>query len=617
MITYKEFEVINTMLKSKEPIINVPEYVYSNVHYYAFKSQTEVVELVSSLQRKGYIADGRVTLAGMKEIEPLRVNNAVILAAGGADINAKSVYNMPKGLFVKNGETLIERQIRQLKEAGIDDITVVIGYKQELYFFLVDKWGVKLEINTDLKKNSIYTLYVARNYLSSTYILNCDNYYEENPFSQYEFNAFHATVYKEDAHNELVVKKNQSGRILEMFSCAKSGECVYGHSYFDPEFSRRMVGYMDEEISDFRISAMFWEEFVSRHADDLEMYVREYPADFLFEFDSIQEIQNIEGLFLSNVSGWINEKICSVLDCSENEISDINVLEKGLSNILFTFVVRGVKYIFRYPGDSTQFFIYRKNECVANKLAAKAHADDTFIYIDEQGAKISKFRENCIDLHGKYYYDVELMKRVAKKIRAFHDVGYDMPGWEEYNYDPVWQTERLFKEASKMKGDLFRIFEREWVQIRKLQKYADLDGVKHTMCHNDINIDNVLLTEDTLDIIDYEFAGYNDPGYDFGRVIAGFEYEADEPKILDILEAYFGRPATEMEHRHWMAYSTIHNWYYVGWALYKESINEYTRDWMLFFYKQTNKLLKWCLPKYEAVYGPMEDPKAAPEGWKK
>ncbi len=51
------------------------------------------------------------------------------------------------------------------------------------------------------------------------------------------------------------------------------------------------------------------------------------------------------------------------------------------------------------------------------------------------------------------------------------------------------------------------------------------------MCHNDINIDNVLMTEDTLDIIDYEFAGYNDPGYDFGRVIAGLDYEVDEPKI--------------------------------------------------------------------------------------
>ena len=616
MITYKEFEVLNTMLKSNETILNIPEYVYTNVHYYAFKSQDEVEGLVKSLEEKGYVRDNQVTQLGLQEIEPLKVRNAVILAAGGGDINAKSVYNMPKGLFVKNGETLIERQIRQLKEAGINDITVVVGYKQELFFFLVDKWGVNLEINTDLKKNNVFSLYMAKNFLESTYILNCDNYFEENPFSQYEYNSFHATVFKEDAHNELVVKKNQSGRILDVYSCAKSGECIYGHAYIDAELSRRLVKFMDEEIDDFRISALFWEEFIARHSDDLEMYVREYPSDFLFEFDSIQEIQNIDGLFLSNVSGWINEKICSVLNCTEDEITDINVLQKGLSNILFTFVVRGERYIFRYPGDSTQFFIYRKNECVANKLAAKAHADETYIYIDEQGAKISKFRENLIDLHGKYYYDVELMKRVAQKIRAFHDVGYDMPNWEEFNYDPVWQTERLFKEASKMKGDLFKIFEKEWVQIRKLQKYADMDGVKHTMCHNDINIDNVLLTDTTLDIIDYEFAGYNDPGYDFGRVIAGFEYSADEPKILDILEAYFGRPATEMEHRHWMAYTTIHNWYYVGWALYKESINEYTRDWMLFFFKQTNKLLKWCLPKYEAVYGPMEDPKAAPEGWK-
>lgn len=106
------------------------------------------------------------------------------------------------------------------------------------------------------------------------------------------------------------------------------------------------------------------------------------------------------------------------------------------------------------------------------------------------------------------------MKRIAKKIRAFHEEGYNLPDWEEYNYDPIWQCERLFKEASKMKGDLFKIFEKEWSIMRKLQKYADMDGVKHTMCHNDINIDNVLVTDTTLDIIDWEFAGYNDPAYD-------------------------------------------------------------------------------------------------------
>jgi thiamine kinase-like enzyme len=130
-----------------------------------------------------------------------------------------------------------------------------------------------------------------------------------------------------------------------------------------------------------------------------------------------------------------------------------------------------------------------------------------------------------------------------------------------------------------------------------------MDGIRKTMCHNDINGDNVLLTETTLDIIDWEFAGFNDPGYDFGRVIAGLEYEADDPRIAIILEAYFGRPATEIEYLHFMAYSAIHNWYYVGWALYKESINESSRDWMLFFFKQTVKLVRWCLPRYRELYG--------------
>ncbi|MDO4179046.1 MAG: phosphotransferase [Phascolarctobacterium sp.] len=606
MINYKEFEVIRTILKLDAFAEDLAQQVYDSVHYYVFKSKVEVESLLAALYKKGYIKEGRVTKIALEEIEPLRVKNAVILAAGGADITAKSVYSMPKGLFVKNGETLIERQIRQLKDSGIENITVVIGYKQELYFFLEDKWGVNLEINPDLKKNNIYSLYIAKRYLGSTYICNCDNYFEENPFSQYEYNAFHATVWKEDAHNELVIRKNSSGRILEVSSCAQAGECIYGHAYIDGEFSRRLVQYLDQEIADFRIAALFWEEFVSRHAEDLDMYARVYPDDFVFEFDSIQEIQNIDGLFLDSVSERINTTICDVLHCHKNDIRDIVILQKGLSNILFTFVVRGERYIFRFPGDSTQFFIYRQNECVAQKLGAKAHADDTYVYIDETGMKISKYRENCIDLHGVYYDDLEIMKRVAKKIRAFHEEGYNIANWEEYDYNPIWQAERLFKEASKMKGNLFKVFEKEWSMMRKLQKYADMDGIRHTMCHNDINLDNVLLTEKTLDIIDWEFAGFNDPGYDFGRVIAGLDYDVDEPKIVEILEAYFGRPATEKEHLHWMAYSAIHNWYYVGWALYKESINESSRDWMVFFYKQAKKLAKWCLPRYELMYGPLE-----------
>lgn len=605
MTSYKEFEVIRTLLKADGPVSDIPAYVWKNMPYYAFKSQAELRDLVAQLEEKDYLSGGVVTSKALLEIEPLRVKNAVILAAGGSDISAKSVYSMPKGLYVKNGETLIERQIRQLHEAGIMDVTVVVGYKQEMYFFLEDKWGVTLEINPDLKKNNIYSLYTARAHLDSTYICNCDNYFEENPFSAYEYDAFHAAVYKDNAQNELLVRKNASGRILEVYSGAPAGLCIYGHAYLDTKFAQRLIGYLEAEIEDFRVTSLFWEEFVSRHVEDLDMYAREYSAEFVHEFDSIQEIQNIDSLFLESVSGKINEKICQVLSCREADITNVEILQKGLTNVLFTFVVKGVKYIFRYPGESSSFFIYRKNEVRAQMLAAKAGVDNTYVYIDETGIKISKFVEHCKPLGDIYYHDLEFMKELARKIRKFHDEGISMPDWEEFRYNPIEQCEKLMQEASKLKGNLFHIFEKEWAAMRKLYAYTERDGIPKTMCHNDINGDNCLLNDHQFEVIDWEFAGFNDPAYDFGRVIAG--YELEDPAIDAILEAYFGRPATELERLHFIAYMGIHNWYYVGWATYKESINESSRDWMLFFYRQAKRVIAYALPKYEALYGPLPE----------
>ena len=48
-----------------------------------------------------------------------------------------------------NGEALIERQIRQLHEAGITDITVMVGYMKEKFRYLVDKFGVTVVDNDD------------------------------------------------------------------------------------------------------------------------------------------------------------------------------------------------------------------------------------------------------------------------------------------------------------------------------------------------------------------------------------------------------------------------------------------------------------------------------------
>lgn len=84
------------------------------------------------------------------------MRNAIILAAGKSNRFAPFTYERPKGLFCVKGEILIERQIRQLQEAGISDIYVVVGYMKEKFFYLEKKYGVKIIINIDVLGNCVY-----------------------------------------------------------------------------------------------------------------------------------------------------------------------------------------------------------------------------------------------------------------------------------------------------------------------------------------------------------------------------------------------------------------------------------------------------------------------------
>ena len=100
-------------------------------------SAESTIEAQKELQNLGYLNEvGDVTEAGINALSPYRVDNAVILAAGSAARLAPLSFEKPKAMFKVRGEVLIERMIRQLKEAGIEDITIVVGYMKETFFYL-------------------------------------------------------------------------------------------------------------------------------------------------------------------------------------------------------------------------------------------------------------------------------------------------------------------------------------------------------------------------------------------------------------------------------------------------------------------------------------------------
>ncbi len=519
-----------------------------------------------------------------KELADYRVDNAVILAAG---INKDTMYAPPKGLLKVDGVPLIERQIMQMKEAGIDDIYVVVGYKKEMYFYLEEKFGVTLIGNPRLDKNNVYSLYLARENLKNTYVCACDYYYKENPFSKYEYMAYHATAYLENAKDKFVISKNSKGRITKLVAGADEGECIHGLAYFDKDFSSSIVALMEEEIDKYRVASLFWEEFFAKHLEELDLYSKFFDNGMVCEFDDLNSLKTLDVLFVNSVSSEIVENIYRELNCkSVDEISSVDVLEAGHSNITFKVTVNDKEYVYRYPGVSGKNIVSRKKETFVNTLAKELGIDKTLVYIDEKGHKLSEFVKNAHPLNKEK--DEEL-KSLAQRVRKLHDYEVSSDKQAELAFDPIAESDRLLNLACSNKDNLFDIFSKTREAVHEISKTLEKDNFKKAICHGNLNSNNCLISDSGFELIDWEFTGYGDVAFDFPFL---GNYEFRESDLMKYLEYYYGRKPTESEYRHWVCYRAIHYWYYTCWAIYKESVNEDCGNLVLVFYQDCKNAIE-------------------------
>jgi choline kinase len=99
----------------------------------------------------------------------------IILAAGkGSRLNG-TAGESPKCLVKAGGLTLVERQIRALRRAGIDDIAVVVGCQAEEVRRACGHGITYVENAKYAQTNSMYSLWMARPLLFEGFVvLNCD-----------------------------------------------------------------------------------------------------------------------------------------------------------------------------------------------------------------------------------------------------------------------------------------------------------------------------------------------------------------------------------------------------------------------------------------------------------
>lgn len=272
--------------------------------------------------------------------------NAIIMAAGTSSRFVPLSAERPKGLVEVKGEVLIERQIRQLKEAGIADITLVVGYKAEMFAYLCDKYGVEIVLNEDYARyNNTSSLIRVIDKLDNTFVCSSDNYFPENVFMNDSDDSYYSALYAEGETNEYCLTTDADDYITDVRVGGRDAWYMVGHVFFNREFSEAFRNIMTEEYKNDTTRKGYWEDLYIRYIDQLpKMKINRYKEGEIQEFDSLDELRLFDDSYIADTRSIVVKSICRTLNLQESDVySFMNIKHVG-DYLHFLFKVGDTTY---------------------------------------------------------------------------------------------------------------------------------------------------------------------------------------------------------------------------------------------------------------------------------
>lgn len=276
----------------------------------------------------------------------MKKRNAIIMAAGTSSRFVPLSAECPKGLLEVKGEVLVERQMRQLKEAGIADITLVVGYKADMFAYLGDKYGVEIVLNEDFARyNNTSSLIRVIDKLDNTFVCSSDNYFPENVFMNDSDDSYYSALYAEGEANEYCLTTNAEGYITDVRVGGRDAWYMVGHVFFNHAFSEAFRKIMIEEYKNETTKQGYWEDLYIRYLDQLpKMKINRYKEGDIQEFDSLDELRLFDVSYVGDTRSSVVKSICKSLNIQEADVYGFKNIKHHGDFLHFQFKVGDITY---------------------------------------------------------------------------------------------------------------------------------------------------------------------------------------------------------------------------------------------------------------------------------
>jgi len=486
---------------------------------------------LKSLAKQGYLTENiSLTPKAMEEKRKRKPQNAIILAAGFGMRMVPINAMRPKGLLEVNGEPLVERLIKQLHQVGIRDIVIVVGFMKERYDYLIDKYEVELIVNKEYAvKNNLASLSLVADRISNTYIIPCDIWADHNPFSEIEMYSWYMVSDIVDDESDVRVNRKME---LVAIPNNNAGNAMIGISYIDAEDAVTIRSNIKQLSVIKKHDSDFWEIALYK---DGKMMVKAnvVHAIDVVEINTYEQLRELDG-DSDHLKAEALDVISKVLSCRSEDIVDIKVLKKGMTNRSFMFRVGEKKFIMRIPGEGTDRLINRAQEAeVFEAISGYGLCDDPVYINPKNGYKITRFLD---DVHVCDAFNERDLIRSMELLRYFHSLKLKV----RHNFDIYAQID-FYEKLWDGIPSAYKDYEQTKKNVLELKNYIDAQPKDWSLTHIDAVPDNFLFYNtkngEEVQLTDWEYAGMQDPHVDLAMFAIYSYYDKDQ--IDKLLNMYF------------------------------------------------------------------------------
>ena len=536
--------------------------------------------------------------------------NAIILAAGFGMRMVPINLITPKALLEVNGERLIDRLITQLHEVGITDITVVVGFMKDSFEYLIDDYGVKLIYAADYAStNNIHSLAIAADKISNTYIIPSDIWCDRNPFRRQELNSWYMVSDIVDDHSDVRVNRNME---LVKIPENSGGNGMIGISYLTGEEAETVKQRILDYAADSSYNDKFWEEALYS-GDRMIVRAKVVHAADVVEINTYEQLRELD-TDSNQLKSDALEVIAETFDCGTDDIVDIEVLKKGMTNRSFLFRInkgeKAGKYIMRIPGEGTDQLIDRAAEALVYKTISGLSLCDDPVYINpDNGYKISKYIEgvHCCDPD-----DVDDLRVCMRKLKRFHNITVDG------HYLTVPHTFDLFERIDFYENlwdgnsSLYRDYKKTKRNCKRLGNFIEHHKETFRLTHIDAVPDNFLFDpnkndELALQLTDWEYAGMQDPHVDIAMFCIYSMYNKEQ--IDRLIDIYFEDDGgcEKVTRAKIYCYISICGLIWSNWCEFKRNLGVEFGEYSLYQYRYAKEYFRLAAALMEEIEEPLEE----------